>query len=325
MKNFEYLQPKSITEAVNFLRMSNGSAIAYAGGTDALVLMKDNLISPEKVVNLKSIPGLNSIDYIPGKGLAIGALVTISDLTEHPVVKAKYKILSEAAESIASPQLRNIGTVGGNLCQRPRCAYFREDFNCLRKGGNLCYAFDGDNKLHCIIGGSPCYIVHPSDLAAALLALDAKISIAMNGNVKEIPIAEFFILPDEDYTCENIFQAGEIVTSVFIPDLPEGTKSGYLKFRERAVWDFAVVSVGAVIQTNGKEIISGKIAFGGVAPIPWTENAVNSKLINRMIDSNLPEEIADSILLDADPLEMNGYKIPLAKNLTKRILTELLK
>jgi xanthine dehydrogenase YagS FAD-binding subunit len=324
MKNFEYLQPKSIAEAAGYLKAGNGTSIPYSGGTDALVMMKDNLISPKKVVNLKSIPGLNSIDYIRGEGLKIGALVTISDLAEHPVVKDKFKILSEAAESIASPQLRNVGTVGGNLCQRPRCAYFREDFDCLRKGGNACYAFDGENKLHCIIGGSLCYIVHPSDLATALLVLNTKISIASGEKINEIPIADFFVLPDEDFTRENILQSGEIVTSIFIPDLPEGTKSSYIKFRERAVWDFAVVSVGAVIQTSGSEIVSGRIAFGGVAPIPWTESVVNSKLINRTIDAHIADEIAESILSNADSLEMNGYKIPLAKNLTKRILTQLL-
>ena len=233
--------------------------------------MQDNF------VNLKTIPQLDTIVYKKGVGLTIGSLVKISDVAESKIIKEKYSVLAEAAREIASPQLRNMGTVGGNICQRPRCWYYREDFDCLRKGGGECFAYDGENKYHCIIGGGPCYIVHPSDLAVALTALDAKVKIFSGESSRILPLSEFFVLPQDDYLFENILKNGEIVTEIIIPDMPENTKSKYIKIKERATWDFAIVSIAAVLSVNSEKINSGKIAFGGVAPIPWTEEKVNTR------------------------------------------------
>jgi xanthine dehydrogenase YagS FAD-binding subunit len=323
MKNFTYLQPKTLEEAGKLLMSKGMMSIPYAGGTDALGLMKDDIITPDQLVNLKKITNLNKIEFQAGIGLKIGALTTITEIAENDIIKEKYPVLHQAAGEVASPQLRNVGTIGGNLCQRPRCAYFREDFNCIRKGGDICYAYSGENKLHCVIGGDPCYIVHPSDLAVALLALDARIKIHSGKKSRTVAIQEFFILPEQDFMRENILKDGEIITEIQIDEQPPNTKSGYSKMKERAVWDFAVVSVAAVVQKNGNSLLGGRIAFGGVAPIPWQEERINRKLNGLIINEKSIDEVSQMALVDADPLEMNAYKIALTRNMQKRILTKL--
>lgn len=330
MRNFEYLQPKTIEEASGMLAQQNGTGLPYAGGTDALGLMKDNIIAPEQVVNLKRLPGMTTKKYIPQEGLRLGALVTVADLAADQTIAEAYPVLSEAANEVASPQLRNVGTVGGNICQRPRCWYFRsEEFDCLRKGGDLCYAADGQNKYHCIVGGGPCYIVHPSDLAVALLALNASVKIFNGNDTRVTSLSEFFVLPETDYTVENILKPGEIVTEIIVPDLPKGTKSGYLKMKERDVWDFAVVSVAAVLppsatQTTDQMIGEKRIALGGIAPIPWLAADFNEQLNKTKLSQDNIDNLMGGMLPGATPLAKNGYKVPLAQNLTRQILRRLI-
>jgi len=326
MRNFEYLQPKTIEEASVMLAKQNGAGLPYAGGTDALGLMKDNIIAPEQVVNLKRLPGMTTKKYTPKEGLRLGALVTVADLAADQTIAEAYPVLSEAANEVASPQLRNVGTVGGNICQRPRCWYFRsEEFDCLRKGGDLCYAADGQNKYHCIVGGGPCYIVHPSDLAVALLTLNASVNIFNGKDTRVIPLSKFFVLPETDYTIENILKPGEIITEIIVPDLPKGTKSGYLKMKERDVWDFAVVSVGAVLPPAGTKATDQmlgekRIALGGIAPIPWLAENFNKQLNVTKLSLDNIDKLISEMLTDATPLAKNGYKVPLAQNLTRQIL-----
>jgi len=323
MNNFEYIQPKNLKEANQALGNDWQNALAFAGGTDLLGLMKDGIQSPQKLVNLKSLPGLNKISYTAGKGLIIGALTTLVEILEHPVINKKYPVLIQATKAVASPQLRNVGTIGGNICQRPRCWYFRGDFHCLRKGGDLCYAVDGKNKFHCVIGGGPCFIVHPSDLAVALTALNAKVKISSGKKARTIPIRQFFVLPEQNVERENILKPGEILTAIEIPDVAPNTKSGYLKMRERAAWDFALVSVAAVVQKSGTSFQAGSIALGGVAPIPWFEKDVSAKLTGW---SATPEQIgalAKTVLREAEPLNDNAYKLPLARNLVKKLLLSM--
>ncbi|NIR49208.1 xanthine dehydrogenase family protein subunit M [candidate division KSB1 bacterium] len=324
MNNFTYLQPKDLKEASGLLGEDFAQAIPFAGGTDALSLMKEEVVSPKKVVNLKSLPNMRDIKYESGKGLRIGALVTISEIAEYAQIAEKYAILHEAANVIASPQLRNVGTLGGNLCQRPRCHYFRGDFDCLRKGGDICFAVQGHNKYHCIVGGGPCFIVHPSDLAVALLALDARVSIFSGKTTRTVLLKEFFVLPEDDYLRENILEPGEILTDVLVPELPAGAKSGYLKFKEREVWDFALVSVGAVIQRDGSMIKSARVAFGGVAPIPWLDESFNQRLSGLTTGEEAVSNVIQQAFQDADSLQMNAYKVPLARGLMKQLLGRLM-
>ncbi|MFQ5771269.1 MAG: FAD binding domain-containing protein, partial [bacterium] len=317
------VRPKDLKETSRFLEKGGQESMLCAGGTDVLGLMKNAVVAPQKLVNLKSIPELNAIKYTPGKGLKIGALVTIAEIVEHPIIVEKYPILQQAAQEVASPQLRNVGTLGGNICQRPRCWYFRGEFDCLRKGGELCYAVDGQNKYHCIVGGGPCYIVHPSDMAVALLALDAKNYIFKGKKSRTVLLSEFFVLPEQDVLHENILQPGEIVTELQIPELKANVKSGFVKFKERGAWDFAVVSVAGVIEKNGHVIQSGRIAFGGVAPAPWQEPTINQKLQGMSISKDSFSALAQSSFKNAEPRSMNAYKVPLARNLMQRLLTEL--
>jgi xanthine dehydrogenase YagS FAD-binding subunit len=323
MNNFKYLQPKSLHDAGNLMLQNKNNALLFAGGTDALGLIKNNIVVPGNLVNLKLIKDLEGIKYTQGKEIRIGALEKIVDIADNPVIKEKFSVLAQAAKQIASPQFRNIATVGGNLCQRPRCFYFRGDFHCIRKGGEICYAEAGNNKFHCILGGGPCYIIHPSDLAVALLSLDAKLSVYSGGKSKIIPVKDFFVLPKVDHTVENILKPGEILESVIIPEPEAGSRSIYIKFMERGAWDFAVVSIAAVIKKSGNSISKGSVAFGGVAPVPWQIDGLNKNLPGLSVDEDKIASFSKNYFSDAAPLEMNGYKIPLVRNLLKRILIDL--
>ncbi len=323
MKNFKYIKPKTLKEASQALGKSWDEALPLAGGTDLLSTMKQGIDQPEKVVNLKSIPGLKKIEYEQGKGLKISALTTVTEIAEHPIINQKYTVLAEAAQQVGSPQLRNQGTIGGNICQRPRCWYYREDFDCLRKGGDLCYAVDSENKYHCVIGGAPCFIVHPSDIAVALVALNASVEIYARNKTRKLPIRDFFVLPDENFERENILNPGEFITSIYVPNLSENTISGYLKFKERAVWDFAIVSVAAVLEKSGSQIQNGAIALGGVAPKPWFEQNISAQLPGiKLTDENVIT-FTSQILTEAEPLNQNEYKLPLVRNLTRQLLLKL--
>ncbi|UCH92348.1 MAG: xanthine dehydrogenase family protein subunit M [Candidatus Aminicenantes bacterium] len=324
MKNFVHIKPQNVKEASQLLGDNWKDVLPYAGGTDLLGLMKDGIEAPEKLIDLKALPGMNKITYTPGRGLKIGPLVTIAEIAEHELINQKYAVLAQAAKEVASPQLRNQGTIGGNICQRPRCWYFRGDFHCLRKGGDMCYAVEGENKYHCIIGGGPCFIVHPSDTAVALLALDASVTVFSGKKSRQITLKDFFVLPEKVVTRENILKPGDIITEIQVPDVPPGIRSGYLKFKEREVWDFASVSVAAVLQIQQDTVKSARVVLGGVAPMPWLEKHVSGQLTGMSINSKNLEQIAASALKDAETLEQNEYKVPLARNWIKRLISNLL-
>jgi len=323
MQKFEYIQPSSIKSASKYLRKKNGAAMPFAGGTDLLGLMKDNIFSPKQLVNLKKVDDLNYIKYDETEGLRIGALTKLSDITNSEVIKNKYTALHQAASEVATLQLRNIATIGGNICQRPRCFYFRGEFDCIRKGGDTCFAVTGNNKYHCIVGGGPCYIVHPSDTAVALLAMDAKFKIS-SGNVEKVVTAkDFFVLPDTDDMKENILEDGDILTEIILPNLSSSSISSYIKVKERETWDFALVSIAGVFNRNGNIIKDGKISFGGVAPAPWVEEEVNKQLENFKVTEESISKLSGIAFKNHDALEMNEYKVILARNLIKKLLLNL--
>lgn len=325
MRNFEYINPDSLKEASKVLTGTKQANLPWAGGTDLLGMMKDGIIAPDGVVNLKNIPGMDKIVYTAGKGMTIGALVTVTDVSEHPEVLKKYPVLAQAAKEVASPQLRNQGTIGGNICQRPRCWYFRGDVKCLRKGGDDCFAVDGENKFHCVIGGGPCFIVHPSDTAVALLALDATLTIFSKKKSRQVPIKDFFILPEKDVMKENILEPGDIVTHIHIPSVYAGKPGGYIKIKERGAWDFATVSAAVVLDGDKSRINSGRFVFGGVAPIPWLEKAVTAGLNGLVPNEVNLEQLAAKALTGAEPMEHNAYKVTLARNLVKKLIAQLVK
>lgn len=319
MRNFNYKKPKNLKEADKLLK-ANPRSLPYAGGTDLLGLVKDGILQPAELIDLKGIPGLDKITYSPGKGLTIGALVPLVEIVEHQLIKQKYPVLAQAAQAVASPQLRNMGTIGGNLCQRPRCWYFRGDFDCLRKGGDTCFAVEGENKYHCVIGGGPCFIVHPSDTAVALMALDAAVTIFSGKKAKQVPLAEFFVLPDKDVESENILQPGEIVTEIHVPDASAGMHGGFLKYTERDVWDFATVSGAVVYSGTKKKVENGRIVLGGVAPVPYREKEAGAALAGAVLDTGTIDKVAAKVLVNAEPMTQNEFKITMARNLVKSLL-----
>ena len=329
MKAFDLIHPATIKEATRLLAQGGGlDAIRpMGGGQDLLSTMKDYILSPATVVDLKRIPDLNKIT-VEAKGIHLGALVTITEVEEHPAIRASYPVLAEAAQSIATIQIRNAGTVGGNLCQRPRCWYYRnERIVCLKKGGTKCYAApdSAENKYNAILGGGPSYIVHPSDLAPALLCLNAVLTIAgPGGKTRQMPLTEFFTLPGEgDITHENVLKPGELVTSVFVPASAMAARSTYLKFREKNSLDWALSSVAMAVETDGNIVKSVRVVLGGVAPIPWHARAAEAALIGKPLDDETIRAAALAATEGAEPLAQNGYKVPLTQTMVRRAAAAL--
>lgn len=328
MKAFEWTNPATINEAVKMLNVPSSGDIdeaprPLAGGQDLLTTMKDYTSRPTRLVNLKNIPGMNRIT-LNARGLTIGALVTLTELEEHAGVKKSYPGLAEAAHSIATPQIRNLGTVGGNLCQRPRCWYFRlEEVICLKKGGSECYAATGENKYNAIFGGGPSFIVHPSDLAPMLLALEATVSVTGNTGKRVIPLDKFFTLPSEgNIRRENVLMNDDIITEIHVPASPLAARSTYLKFKERESLDFALASAAVALRLSGKTVRDARIVLGGVAPIPWRVPAAEKYLVGKQLDSSVLTEAGKIALADAKPLEKNAYKVPLTQTLVRRALAK---
>jgi xanthine dehydrogenase YagS FAD-binding subunit len=330
MKTFEWSAPKTLDEAVKLL--SAGATVKdpderpqiLAGGQDLLTSMKEGIVRPPRVVNLKGVPGLDKLEDLGAKGVRIGALVTIADLAENAIVRDRFPGLAEAAAHVASPQIRNLGTVGGNLCQRPRCLYFRlEHVVCLKKGGDTCYSASGNNKYNAIFGEGPSYIVHPSDLAPMLIALGATVTYRGSSGPKTIPLAKFFTLPNEgDVRRENVLAADEIVTSVEVPASAVAKRSTYLKFRERPSLDFAMSSVAAALDVSGGTIREARLVLGAVAPIPWRVPKAEAALKGQPANEATFAKAAEIALEGASPLTNNEYKVPLTKTLVRRALAQ---
>jgi len=332
MKAFEWMNATTVAEAVSALKSAPAPADLddaprpIAGGQDLLTTMKEYITRPARVVNLKSIRGLDKIESDGKGGLRIGALVTLNQLEEDGLVQKSFPGLAEAAHSVGTPQIRHLGTVGGNLCQRPRCWYFRlEEVVCLKKGGSECYAATGENKYHAIFGGGPSYIVHPSDLAPMLVALGATVSIAGPGGKREIPLDKFFTLPaDGNLRRENILQNDEILTDVRLPGTKFAGNSTYLKFKERDSMDFAMSAVAAAVAMGpNKTVTDARIVLGGVAPIPWRVAKAEAALVGKTMSADLLANVAGIALQGAEPLAKNGYKIPLTQTLVRRALGKL--
>ncbi len=327
MKAFAYVEPDSLQAATQALAKAGPRARLIAGGVDLLGEMKDRLIEPDTVVNLKSVPGLDAIRVDADQTLRIGALVTLTALAEHETVRRAFPAVADAARSVGSPEIRNVGTVGGNLCQRPRCWYYRSPLHaCLKKGGDVCFTTTGDSRYHAIFGGGPSFIVHPSDLAPALIACEARVTITGPSGKRELPLEQLYVLPRVRIDHETILQPGEIVTEVALPasaSTTAGTKSLYLKFKEKDSFDFALVAVAAALRVQGGQVAAARLVLGAVAPVPWRSKEGESALIGGALDAAAAARAADAALAAADPMPHNGYKVPLAKTLITRALLAL--
>lgn len=321
MKSFENIDAKSVKEAVGLLskfHQQKKLAAVVGGGSEFLQLMKDHVVEPDYLINLKTIPGLDYIREERG-GFRIGALAKLADIEEHGAIREKLMILSDAAGDAASPQIRNAGTIAGNICQRPFCWYFRSSsFTCLRKGGQSCFTVTGDGRFHAILGAGPSYIVHPSDTAPALVALGAQIKIAGAVGEKTIPLEKFFVLPSVDYRRENILNPGEIVTEIFVPMPKAGSKGFHHKLRERQAWDHAIVAVDTIVERSGGVVRNAHVVMGGVAPIPWRAIKAEEFLRGKKLDEASAKQAGEIALEGAKPLKDNAYKVKLAQELIQR-------
>ena len=323
MQNFSYVNATSIEQVPSLLGNSWDDAVVMAGGTDLLGEMKDFAAVPKRVVNLKSIEGL---DYIrqDDAALRIGALTTLTDVLNDGAVSKDYPILHQAVSVIASPQIRNMATLAGNILQRPRCWYYRsEDFPCLKKGGARCYAVGGVNTYHAIFGSGPSYIVHPSDAAPALMALDATVKIHGPRGGNEVVMDDFFTLPEMNIRRENILRPNEIVTELTIPKPEANSKGMYLKVRERESIDFALVSLAAQMTVVNGTCERASLVLGGVAPVPWRAVAAEQYLRGRRITESRAESAAEAAVEDAKPMPNNSYKVEISKNLVKQAVLAL--
>ena len=320
MKSFANVNPRDTKDAVRKLGESN--AVPAGGGSDLLGMIKDHLVEPDVLVHLRSIRGLDQVAAKSGE-TQIGGLITLDTLSREPSIRARYAVLAEAAESVGTPQIRNAGTLAGNVCQRPWCWYYRNGFPCFKAGGNQCFSVTGENQFHAIFGGGPSFIVHPSDTAPALLALDAKFRITGPKGDRMVPAAEFFTLPRVNAARENVLANDEILAAVHLPAAHPGTRSAYHKVMDREAWTHAVVSAAIVLEMDQQICKNARIVLGGVAPIPWRLPKVEALLAGQRITPELAARAGEAALEGANPLAKNGYKVPLTKAVVRRTLLEL--
>jgi len=311
MREFKIAEPRTADEVAALLAETPGTAALIAGGTDLLDGLKSGVIKADLLVDLRGVAGLAGLTPEKG-GLRIGAMTRVVDLAENAGIARDYPSLREAALSLATPQLRNVGTVGGNLCQRPRCWYYRDpDVVCRKKGGFNCYAFQGRNKYHALFGGGACYIVFPSDLAPALISLGATAAVGTVKGDRTVPLEAFYAPPDADVTRETVLGKGEFLKSVWVPAPAAGQKAAYVKLKERGTWDFALVSAAVRGIMKDGALADVSIVMGGVAPVPWRLKKAEDVLRGKPVTGALVRQAADAALADAPPLRENGYKADL--------------
>ena len=325
MKTFANSNARDFQHAVSLLqqtRQEGRAASIVGGGSDLLGMVKERIVTPDVLVNLKTIRGLDQVKPVNG-GVNIGGLITLDALSRNDIIRRQYAVLAEAAETVATPQIRNVGTLAGNVCQRPWCWYFRNGFPCYKNGGNTCFSFGGENQFHAIFGGGPSYIVHPSDTAVALLALDASFRIVSPSGERVMAASDFFVLPQRNPARENVLAPDEALAEIQVPAPRAGTRSTYHKIMDREAWTHAVVSAAIVLEIDKQICRSARVVLGGVAPIPWRLPQVEQLLAGQRITEALAAKAAETALEGAKPLAKNAYKVPLTKGVVRRTLLEV--
>lgn len=333
MKAFEWAEPRSIAEAIAHLGAPGDGAGAAikAGGVDLMDLLKENLVAPSRLVNLRGVPGLDRVrdageargggGAAPGEGVRVGPLVTLARLADDPLVRGRYRALADAAAHAATPQIRNMATIGGNLLQRPRCWYFRsEAFPCLRKGGTRCFAQDGENPYHAVFAHSRCCAVHPSSLATALVALGASVELTGPRGARLVPVEALFTPPDVVTVRDTVKTDDEILTDVVLPLPAPAARSAYGKHAEKESYDWPIVEAAVAVERSGTTVTRASIVLGAVAPVPWRAQAAEKALMGRAIDDASARDAARAALIGAAPLRDNAYKLPLIEVLIRRAL-----
>lgn len=308
----DYQRPHDLRRATELLSVEGAQALG--GGTDLLVTIREGLARPEQLVDLRGLPGIDTIQGTAGGGVRIGAAAGVAALAADQTIRERFPALAMACDSVGSPALRNMGTIAGSLCQRPRCWYFRSGIPCLKSTGSTCPAVDGQNRHLAILGGGPCHAVHGSDPAVALVALDATLLLEGPQGARSVPIAEFFVLPDPDPHRENVLLPGEFITAIVLPDGSSGGRQRYTKVLHRGAWDFALASIAVTHRLDG----GVRLVLGGVAPVPWRVNpSVEEDVASAPLADDDLDALADRALYDARPLSDNDYKATLARTLLR--------
>ena len=314
MRAFEYASPTSMEQAVSLLGNSWDDAAPLAGGTDLLSLMKDDVVAPKRLVNIKEIGALRGITFSPKQGLRIGALVTIQELADNARVREAYPVIAKTADEIAGPQVRNMATIGGNLCQRPRCWYYRAGFGLFAKdqnGQSLVPA--GDNRYHAILGNSgPAYFVSPSTLAPLFIALGGTVRMVGPKGRREVPLEKFYLIPKSEAEREQDLKPNEIVTEVMIP-ASAGTRSATYEVRQKEAMDWPMALAAVVLNLAGNKVSSARVLLGHVAPVPWRAAQAEAVLVGKTISEEVARAAGNAAVANAKSLGHNGYKIQLAR------------
>lgn len=326
MRPFEYAAPAQKEQAVGLLGASWADAQVLAGGTDLLALMKDDVVSPKRLVDIKAISGLNTVAFTGGSGLRAGALVRLQDFADNADVRRHYPMLAHATDDAASPQIRNMATLGGNLCQRPRCWYFRNGFGLLPKDENgKSLVLQGDNRYHAILGNDgPAYFVSPSSVAPALIALGARVRIFGPGGVREVPLEKFFVIPRNENEREHDLRPNEIVTEVFVPP-PGGARTGHYEVRQKEAFDWPLATASVALVMSGNTVRSARVVIGHVAPVPWVSTEAEQALAGKPLDEQTADAAGRAAVSKAKSLGRNTYKIQLARVAVKRAILEAAK
>ncbi len=325
MRRFQVAMPKSVPGAVAASGDDFDETKFLAGGTDLLAEIKDHTQFPDVLVNLKSIPGLKEIK-VSDSGVEIGALVTLSELASHKEIKRSWPALVEAIGHAASPQIRNVGTVGGNLCQRVRCWYYRHDeYPCLKKGGQICYAQQGENEYHSVFGNRICAAPHPSSTAPVLIAYGAQVEIHGPEGARTIDLEDFFHSPEDDVTQENILTSKEVVTKITLDRANTSKHSAYCEARERDAFDWSLCGATVNLQMDGDSVKRARVVLSAIAPTPVRRKDLEKVLVESGVGSGALEKIAKLSIRGARPLEQNEYKLTLVKAMLKRAILKAVK
>jgi xanthine dehydrogenase YagS FAD-binding subunit len=318
VKAFAYVNPTNEREAVAALSPQLEQAMPIGGGQDLLARMKDYVTQPDRLVNVKG--ALESTVTSSSGGLRIGAAMKMVDLAEHAEVARMYPAITAAAIEVGTPQIRNQATVGGNLNQRPRCWYFRnEEFVCFKKGGNTCFSITGENQFHAILGGGPSFIVHPSSLAVPMLAYGATFRLAGPKGERMVPASDYFTLPSKNIRTENVLAPDELLTHVILPP-PGDVKSGHYEVRYKASHDWPIAFATVLLTMDSSTVKNARVVIGAVAPVPWRSQPAEQSLAGKPITEATAAAAADAALQDARPLKQNAYKVQVAKVAVKRAI-----
>ena len=337
MNKFSWYEAKSLEDALQQVNStvseqlyehSGKASVFKSGGVDVFDLVKEGLLKPEKIINIRNIPGLDKIGYDPKKGLSIGSNVTLAEMASNPDIKTNYLALHQAVNHAATPQLRNMSTLGGNIAQRNRCWYFRSaDHECFRKGGDRCFARHsdtGENENHAIIDNGSCVSVHASSIATALMAFNASVVIVNEeGEKKEVHMDDFFVTAGKDIAMENILQAKEIITEIILPAPSKNTKSAYIKQVARESYDWSLGDVAVVLEVSGDTCRTASIVLGAAAPVPYRSLEAQQAIEKKTINSENALAAAEAAMSKARPLTKNGYKVPLFITTIKQAILEI--